>query len=104
MRFLVITKQRHPVHPEQALGLFEAVSGWARGLQASGKIEQAWSFAGLPGGGGIFNVNSLEELDQAMNAFPLGPFTEIEVLPLVDLEPSLESVRGAIRAMTPPAS
>jgi muconolactone delta-isomerase len=68
----------------------------------SGKMEHVWSFAGLAGGGGVLNVNTLEELDTIMNGFPLGPFSTIEVFPLVELEPSLESVRNAIRAMMPP--
>ena len=102
MRFLVVTKQSSPPPPEMVLGLFEALSGWAKEQQAKGKMEQVWSFAGLQGGGGILNVNSLEELDAVMAGFPFGPFSHIETYPLVDLEPSLEAVRQAIRAMMPP--
>ena len=102
MRFLVITKQSSPAPPDMVLGLFEALSAWAKEHQEKGRLEQVWSFAGLPGGGGIANVSSLEELDQMMASFPLNPFSNIETYPLVDLEPSLESVRQAIRAMMPP--
>lgn len=104
MKFLVVTKQASPAPPEVALGLFEALSGWAKEHTASGKMEQIWSFAGSNGGGGLLNVDSLEELDQIMNAFPMGPFSTIETFPLVELEASLEGVRGAIRAMMPPGS
>jgi muconolactone delta-isomerase len=102
MRFLVVTKQSTPPPPEMALALFDAVSAWAKANQDQGKLEQAWSFAGLPAGGGIANVASLEELDAMMSGFPLAPFSTTEIYPLVDLEPSLEGVRRAIRAMMPP--
>jgi len=102
VRFLVLTKQSSPPPPEIALSLFEGLSEWAKAHQASGKLEQVWSFAGLPAGGGILNVATLEELDSIMNGFPLSPFSTTEVLPLVELEPSLESVRQSIRAMLPP--
>jgi muconolactone delta-isomerase len=86
-----------------ALPLFEGLSGWANEQSAKGKMEQIWSFAGLQGGGGILNVESLEELDAIMITFPLGPFSKTEIYPLVDLEPSLERVREAIKAMMPPS-
>jgi muconolactone delta-isomerase len=101
MRFLIVTMQNTPPPPDMALGLFEALSAWAKSNQEQGKIEQVWSFAGLPGGGGIANVNSLEELDALMTSFPMSPFSDIETYPLVDLEPSLENVRQAIRSMMP---
>ncbi len=102
MKFLVITKANSPIPPEMLVGLFDALSGWAKRNVAEGKLEQVWGFAGLPGGGGIANVSSLEALDTLMTTFPLGPFSSIELLPLVELEPSLEGARQAFRAMMPP--
>jgi muconolactone delta-isomerase len=102
MKFLVITKANSPIPPEMALGLFEALSAWATEHVSSGKIEQTWSFAALQGGGGIFNVESLEELDAIMTKFPLAPFSSTELYPLVELQPSLQRVREAIQAMMPP--
>jgi muconolactone delta-isomerase len=101
MRFLVVTTPKHPVPPEMALGLFEALSAWAKDLTGKGKMEQGWAFAGSNGGGGILNVESLEELDAIMGAFPLGPFSNIDVHGLVELEPALERARTAIRSMMP---
>jgi muconolactone delta-isomerase len=102
MRFLVVTLPRETIPPEMALGLFEALSGWAKDLQSKGKIEQTWGFAGIQGGGGILNVESLEELDAIMTSFPLAAFSTIDVYGLVDLEPSLERGREAIRSMMRP--
>jgi muconolactone delta-isomerase len=101
MRFLVVTKQSTPPPPEMAIGLLEALSAWARRHQESGKIEQTWGFVGLPAGGGIMNVESLEELDGIMAEFPMGPFSTIEILGLVELEPALQRARNAIQAMMP---
>ena len=93
----------NPIPPQMALGLFEGLLGWEKENSSKGKMEQSWSFAGLQGGGGILNVESLEELDAIMTSFPLAPFSETEVLPLVEIGPSVERVKQAIRAMVPPS-
>jgi muconolactone delta-isomerase len=97
MRFLIIAKSKHLVPPEVLPGVVDATLAWARKHQ--GKTEQLWGFAGIQGGGGIANVESLEELDTIMTEFPLGAFSELEVYPLVDLEPSLQRVKRAAQAM-----
>ena len=50
-------------------------------------MDDVWGFAGILGGGGVFNVESLEELDSIMVEFPFAPFTDTEIIPLVDIEP-----------------
>jgi muconolactone delta-isomerase len=85
-----------------ALPLFEALSAWVKENEASGKIEQMWGIAGQQGGGGILNVNSLEELDMIMTMSPLGQFASVEVLPLIALEPMQAAMRAAVQAMPPP--
>ncbi len=104
MRFLVVTKANQPLPPEMAMGLTEAMEGWSRKHTTSGKIQQIWGFAGIQGGGGIANVNSLEELDAIMAEFPFGPFSDIEIYGLVDLETSLKNTKQAIQGMAPPGS
>jgi muconolactone delta-isomerase len=103
MRFLVVTQSRTPFPPEMAMGLVQAVEAWSRKYTASGKFEQIWGFAGVQGGGGIANVNSLEELDAIMTEFPFAPFSTTEVYGLVDLHGSLKLIKQSIQAMTPPA-
>ena len=102
MRFLVVAKAKTPFPPEMAMGLVDAMSAWARKHTASGKFEQVWGVAGVQAGGGIANVNSLEEMDAIMAEFPFGPFSDVEVSGLVDLESSLKNTKQAIQAMTPP--
>lgn len=99
MRFLIITKSKHPFPPQMAPALFDAMAGWVDANVQSGKIEQTWSFAGLQGGGGIFNVGSLEELDGIMSRMPLGAFSHIHIYGLVDLKESLTSAKQAIADM-----
>ena len=104
MRFLVVTKGRDPVPPEMAIGMLQMFQGWLAEHRGSGKLEQAWSFAGQPGGGGIANVDSLEELDAMMATFPLSQTSEIAVYPLADidavLETSLANIQGIMEAMS----
>ena len=53
-------------------------------------------------GGEIINVDSLEELDAVQSEFPMGPFSDQEVYPLVDLQGAMERMKQAIQAMAPP--
>ncbi len=99
MRFLVITKTKHMAPPEMALKLLDAIGPWQK--KHAGKLEQVWGFAGIQGGGGIANVNSLEELDGIMAEFPMLAVSDIEILPLVDLDGSLQRAKQAMQAMAP---
>lgn len=99
MRFLVVTKQTIPMPPEMVPGLFAAMKAFSARHTASGKVEQSWSFAGLSGGGAILNVGSLEELDQIMAEFPLGPFSNIKIYGLVHLDESVDTASKAFETM-----
>jgi muconolactone delta-isomerase len=101
MKFLVLTKSKMPFPPEMALGLLDAMDGWTQKYTANGKLEQVWSFAGISGGGGIANVNSLEELTAIMIEFPFGPFSDIEIYGLSDIEKAMGNLRAAAQAMAP---
>ena len=54
--------------------------------------------------GGIANVDSLEELDAVMAEFPFGVFSDIEIIPLVDLAGSIQRAQQAAQAMAAGAS
>ncbi|MBI4288438.1 MAG: hypothetical protein HY671_08440 [Chloroflexi bacterium] len=101
MRFLVVAKSKSPFPPEMALGLFDAFGAWAKKYTGNKKAEQLWGFAGLPAGGGILNVESFDELDAIMSEWPIGPFADTEVYPLVDIQTSIQHTKKAILAMTP---
>ncbi len=97
MKFLITSKPRHMVPPELVNTLIDAMGTWR--AKYAGNLEQVWGFAGIPGGGGINNVDSLEELDAMMAEFPFGPFSDIEILPLVDLDVALQRTKQAAQAM-----
>ncbi len=102
MRFLVISKSRQALPMEAAAMLVEAMKGWANQNTANKKFEQLWGFAGIPGGGGIANVNSAEELDAIMAEFPFGQFSKTEIYALTDLEKSLANAANTLKKMMPP--
>ena len=97
MRFLVTTKPKHPIPPEVALALYDAMEPWAERHSVS--MEQSWGFAGIAGGGGIANVDSLEELDAVMTEFPFAAFSDVEIIPMVALEESLQRGQQTLQAM-----
>jgi muconolactone delta-isomerase len=102
MQFLVISKQESPPPPEAWLALTDAVTAWAAGHRQSGAFEAVWSLAGGAGGGGLaalVKTDSLEALDAIMAEFPLRPFSNTEILPLVDLEKANERAKRALAAM-----
>ena len=84
------------------LGLFDAMMAWAKKYQANKKFDMIWATAGVPGGGAVANVNSLEELNQIMAEFPMGPASEIKIKPIMDIQPALEAGKKAFLAMMPP--
>ena len=99
MRFLVVTNSREAAPPEMTMGMLDAMSGWVSQWTNAGKMEQVWSFAGLSGGGGILNVDSLEELDAIMAGFPFGQISDVEIYGLADLEQLLQTSREIIQQM-----
>jgi muconolactone delta-isomerase len=101
MRFLVVANNRGPVPPDMAIGLFESFSAWLKKYTANKKIEQAFGFAGEQGGGGILNVDSFDELNAIIAEWPLNPFSQIDVHPLMDLQTSIQQTKQAILAMLP---
>ena len=46
MRLLMVTLPSAPVPPDMALGMVEGMKQWIGTHRQSGKVEQAWSFAG----------------------------------------------------------
>ena len=97
MRFLVISKNKHLVPPEVLPTVVDAMSEWIN--RYNDKLEQVWGFSGIQGGGGIIRVESLDELDAILSEFPMGPFAEQEIYPLVELGDSLQRVKRAAQVM-----
>jgi len=101
MKFLIIVKNKHMAPPEMLPSLIEGTLEWARKYQK--QVPEIWSFAGQQAGAGIGNVESLEELDTILAEMPMGPFSETEVYPLVDLDVSLQRQKQYLHAIGVPA-
>jgi muconolactone delta-isomerase len=96
MRFLILVLPKHPMPPDPNIP--EANLGWLD--QHKSKLEQAWSFAGIAGGGAIVNVDSAEELDSMMMDFPFGPFSEVSVYALADLDQAMQQLKEVLQQMS----
>jgi hypothetical protein len=92
MRFLVTTDPKHMAPPELIPMLIDGMDGWLSKYKSN--FVAVWSSAGKPGGGGIVEVDSPEQLDQMMIEFPFGPFSEIRIMPIVELRESLRKVKA----------
>ena len=92
----MVSKSKHLVPPELVVGLIGAMSPWRN--KYTRNSEQVWGFAEFQGGGGIVNVQSLEELDALMTEFPFLPISDTEIYPVVDLDGVLQRATQAIQA------
>ena len=91
MRFLVLSTMREALPPERVLPLIGSMRGWMWEHRSTGKLAEDFSLAGRNGSGRILEVESHEELTEIMAGFPFGPFSDIEVFPLSDLDAALAS-------------
>ena len=99
MKFLVITIQKQPPPPEILPALTEAMVQWVAEAKKSGKMEALYSIAGQPGGLGIGNVDSLEELDDMVQGIPMNPFSSVQVFPLSDIDHAMATMREQVKKM-----
>ena len=91
MRFLVLSVSREALPPEKVRSLIGAMRAWLAEHRAAGKLVEDYSLAGRSGSCRILDVESHEELTAVMAGFPFGPFSDIEVYPLSDLDAALDT-------------
>jgi muconolactone delta-isomerase len=96
MRFMLIISNQFPVPPEMVPSLVERFVSWWN--QYRDKWESAGFFAGGTGGGGICNVVDAAELHRMMNEWPLIPFSQIDVHPLVDMDIALRQWQDLLKS------
>jgi len=99
MKFLLMTESRDPLPPDMAMPMLDMMSAWLSEHRASGKLLDSWSYAGRPGGGGLLEVDSHEELDAIMTGFPFGQTSTISVYPLADLDAALANAKKMFETM-----
>jgi hypothetical protein len=85
MKFYVFATGSLPVSPEEGAALYEASIEWMKAKFEEGKVDCHYSY---PHGGGfaIVDADSHEELSVEIQGYPLFPFLNWEVIPLVDWE------------------
>lgn len=97
MKYLVSGEQviSASTHEDQ-VSFLKAASDWVAKSKADGKIEGAYSFVD---GGGMFIVNAKdhEELMQLLLTFPLGPFSNLDIRPLLDFTRNAELTIDAVK-------
>ena len=98
MKFVIWTTPRGNLPPEAAEPLFQAAKRWLADKKNDGTIDVTHGF---PEGGGlsIANASSHEELMSIIRAFPLFPFVDWDIRPLVDIDVSMDSAVAMFRQM-----
>ena len=81
MRASVYVTPKAPAPPEHLPGLIQLFTDWR--AQHRSKFEVFEFFAG-GGGLGILNVSDEAELHQMMMGFPFGPYSDVDIRPIVN--------------------
>jgi len=88
MKYLVIAKPGAiPIPPEQGEKLLQASKEWINGKLTDGSIDVTYNFFG-GGGFAITNSDSHENVLKELLGYPMYPFFQWEVTPILDQEES----------------
>ncbi len=93
MRFLVLEEAKDILYTfprDEAFAMMEQHIEYMRNLVAKSKVVAASGFAFKEGGFAVFEVDSLQELNELIQGSPAGGVMKREVLPLTNLEDSAE--------------
>ena len=97
MRFVVITRLMSVVPPEQLPSIMERFAEWRE--QYRERTESFEFFAGGGGGFMVVNVPNEVELNQMMAEYPLIPYLEMDVRPIIDGDTGLDQWWQVMRKM-----
>ncbi len=99
MKYLVIlTPNQTPLPLDMAEKLYRAAIAWTEERLKNGKMETTYIF-NEKGGFSVANVNSQEELFDEMLSYPLYPFFDWEITPLVEWRHGYNSVIESYKKM-----
>ena len=102
MRIVVISRPKFPVPPDQLPALIQAFAAWRERYRS---VSESFEFfAGGGGGFGVVNVPDEATFNQIMIEYPLGPFSELEIRPVLDGDKALAQLQAAIQAMAASAA
>jgi len=88
MRVLLLAKAKFFLPPDYLPMAAQGFTEWREKYRD--KMETFFFFAGRQAGGGIFNVSDEAELNRIVNEWPLTPFAETDIIPLVDGDIALQ--------------
>jgi muconolactone delta-isomerase len=88
MRVLLLAKAKFFLPPDYLPMAAQGFIEWR--AKYRDKMDEFFFFAGRQAGGGIFTVNDEAELNQIVNEWPLAPFAETDIIPLVDGDVALK--------------
>jgi len=94
---LLIEPGQVPPPPEMMPKIIAAFGHWREKWRAKMEVFDFW--AGRPGGLGIANVANETELSQMMMEFPFGPFSHIDVRPIVNGDEALKRLGPTMAEM-----
>jgi muconolactone delta-isomerase len=97
MRFVVITRLMSVVPPEQLPSIMERFAEWREQYKES--TESFEFFAGGGGGFMVLNVSNEVELNQMMAEYPLIPYLEMDIRPIIDGDTGLDQWWQVMRKM-----
>jgi muconolactone delta-isomerase len=97
MKFLIITRPRGnaAVPPTAMPALIEATKAFITRGRNAGKWDVVYSHT--QGGVAISNHDTAEDLNAWLADYPMGPFEDIEVLPLADVDKTLDKLLQTAR-------
>jgi hypothetical protein len=96
MQFLTIVKPGPMPPPPE---LMRSAQDWVRDKLGDGTFECCYSF--VDGGGfAVGSADSLEQLQQDLLDYPLSPFVDYEVRPLVGIDDAFERFQAAAERMS----
>ncbi len=102
MRFLVIMTPVEGavtnLEPQKILKIVTSHVEYLEDLQMQGKVAESGSFAGLRGGFGILDVESLNELNDIVNLDPAMPYMETKIYPLISGDERIKQLKKRMRA------
>ena len=82
-----------PVPPKEFFELAQKQTETLNSYQQQGKILAGGVIAGRKGSYAIFDVDSINELQNLVAQTPLFPFIDVELVPLISYEQAQESVK-----------
>lgn len=88
MRVLLLAKSKFFLPPDYLPMAAQGFTEWREKYRH--KMDEFFFFAGRQAGGCIFNVSDEAELNEIVNEWPLAPFTETDIIPLVDGDVALK--------------